>query len=58
MAKRRVPGRKYLVRRMFPNTFSNGRPSFSYIAKRNPGSMSMTMPVAAPLVPSSPLVRK
>jgi len=43
---------------IFPITFSNGRPSFSYIAIKKKGSITVTIRIAATLVPTGFLVRK
>ena len=43
---------------IFPMTFSNGSPSFSYMAIKKKGSMMVTIKMAATLVPRGFLVRK
>lgn len=43
---------------MFRTTFSKGRPSFSYIAMRNAGSMIPSMRNMAPVPPMAPRVSK
>lgn len=54
----RCLGLKKYTRRMFRTIFSSGSPFFSYIATRKKGSMTMTMQMAAALIPVWPLSKK
>ena len=54
----RTDGRKIFTRMILDKICSRCIPSFSYMANKNAGSIKITMPVAALLVPSVFLVRK
>ena len=46
-----MPGRVNLARMIFRTTFSKGRPSRSYMASINAGSMTASMRNMAPVLP-------
>ena len=52
-----MPGHANLARMMFFSIFSAGIPSFSYIARKNSGSISPIMSNAAAELPIAPRVK-
>jgi hypothetical protein len=53
-----APGRMKIERIIFRATFSAGRPSFSYIAKKKKGSMSAIIKIMAALLPIAERVKR